>query len=256
MDVHTSDTENKDQMKVSIIIPAYNEQNRIGKTLDAYNDFLKTKNCIFELVVVLNGCTDNTYHVVHAKQSAIPHLIIIDIPQAGKGLAIKAGFADALSRSNDLIAFIDADMATRPEQFYELLERIEEHDGIIASRYMKGAQVFPPRPGIKEWGRRLVYQPLVRLLFGMRFADYQCGAKVFKRKVIEKVAPHFSVRQWAFDVELLYVCKRGGFTITECPTVWYDQADSKLKIRSGFRMLGALVKVRFKHSFLYQKFFA
>ncbi len=113
---------------------------------------------------------------------------------------------------------------------------------------MKESKVVPARPFIKEWGRRIVYQPLVWMLFGLRFSDYQCGAKLFKRDVIAKITPHLSVRQWAFDVELLYLCKKYGFTVKELPTVWYDQADSKLNIRSGgFPMLSNLFKVRWHH---------
>src|SRR5579872_2846573 len=174
-------------MKISIIIPAHNEQNRIGNTLDAYYDFFEKNHSDYEIVVVLNGCVDDTYKVVHAKQNKIRNCIMIDFAQAGKGLAIKAGFANALTRPNNLIGFVDADMATRPEHFYALVENIDDYDGIIASRYMPGALVYPPRPGVKEWGRRLVYQPLTWLLFGLNFDDYQCGAKLFKRAVIEKI---------------------------------------------------------------------
>ncbi len=235
-------------MKIALIIPAYNEEKRIGKTLEAYQAFFKQKGTNLTFIVVLNGCCDNTLAVVTEYQKKFGNIEISDISQAGKGLAIKVGFQRALKGPFDLIGFTDADMATRPNYFYELIDNRGEYDGIIASRYMKESKVVPPRPFIKEWGRRLVYQPLVRLLFGLRFADYQCGAKLFKRDVIEKVTPHLSVRQWAFDVELLYLCKKYGFKIREWLTVWYDQADSKLKIRSGgFPMLSNLFKVRWHH---------
>jgi hypothetical protein len=176
------------------------------------------------------------------------NLYIIDTPDAGKGLAIKLGFADALTRDNDAIGFVDADMATAPEAFDDLVVSLGDHDGIIASRYMPGADVYPPRPWIKRWGSRLIYESLVRLLFGLKYDDLQCGAKVFKRYVLEKVVPELKIRQWAFDVELLYLCKRNGFTIKEHPTVWHDQSGSKLTLRSGFYMLGSIVKLRLRYS--------
>jgi glycosyltransferase involved in cell wall biosynthesis len=237
-------------MKAAIVIPAYNEQNRIGKTLETYHAFFmqKAPEIQVEFIVVLNGCTDNTLAVVNKKKEMLENIHIVTIPQAGKGLAIKMGFQQALHYDYQVIGFGDADMATKPEHFYTLFDNVHGYDGIIASRYMKESKVFPARPPIKEWGRRLVYQPLVRLLFGLQFADYQCGAKLFKRNVIEAVTPHLSVRQWAFDVELLYLCKKYGFKIKEQPTVWYDQAESKLKIRSGgFPMLSSLFKVRWHH---------
>lgn len=239
--------------KVSIVIPAYNEASRIGRTLYAYHHFfadLKARAILdFELVVVLNGCVDNTLDVVTRAQQDLPELVIVNLNQAGKGLAIAAGFTNALTRHNDIIGFVDADMATAPTYFYDLIKALPGCDGVIASRYMKGAHVYPPRPWIKSLGRIIVYHSLVRLLFGLWYKDLQCGAKVFKRHVIEVVASKLTVRQWAFDVELLYLCKRNTFIIKEIPTTWHDQADSKLLImRSGMRMLSSLFRVRLHYS--------
>ena len=239
-------------MKISIVIPAHNEENRIFRTLRTYEQFFDEiasyDDVEYEFVVVLNGCTDHTLKVVTEAQEQWGNIIILDLPDAGKGLAITAGFQDALKRNNDIIGFVDADMATQPEYFYDLVGHLEGCDGVIASRYMDGARVEPPRPAIKRWGSRLFYEPLVRLLFGIHFYDYQCGAKVFKRRVIEKVAPELTAKQWAFDIELLYLTKKHGFEIVEVPTVWFDQADSKLRLfRSGSRMLGSLFKMRFRH---------
>lgn len=237
-------------MKVSIIIPAYNEEKRIERTLRAYHTFFSEHHeNTFELLVVLNGCKDNTLGVVTKVRNELGGAIrIIDLKPAGKGLAIKTGFADALTRDNDLIGFVDADMATAPQAFYDLINNIDKYDGIIASRYMPGAQVFPPRPFYKEWGRKIVYHSLVWLLFGLKYYDFQCGAKLFKRSVLETITPLLTVHQWAFDVELLYLCKKYKFKIREYPTVWHDQADSKLTLRGGIRMLSSLFKLRFRHS--------
>lgn len=239
-------------MKIAIIIPAHNEQDRIHKTLNAYHNFFEKKTIILKIkstfIVVLNGCTDNTLEVVADQQRQLKNIEIIVLKKSGKGRAIKKGFERALHGDFDLIGFVDADMATKPEYFYELIEHINDYDGIIASRYLKESKIFPARPAIKEWGRRLIYQPIVRLLFNLRFADYQCGAKLFRRKVIEKVTPHLIELQWTFDVELLYLCKKYGFKIKEWPTVWYDQTDSKLSVSSaGFAMLFHLFKIRWHH---------
>jgi glycosyltransferase involved in cell wall biosynthesis len=241
----------EDYMNVSIVIPAYNEEKRIYRTLAAYSHFFKevaqqdALTC--EFVVVLNGCTDATKTVVQAAADAWGSIVLVDLgAQAGKGLAIKVGFLNALQRPNDYIGFVDADMATLPEYFFDLIGYVKQCDGVIASRYMPGATVYPPRQKYKRWGSRLIYEPLIRLLFGISYYDYQCGAKLFTREVIEAVAPELTVKQWAFDVELLYRCKRHAFFIKEIPTVWYDQADSKLSLRAGLRMLGALIKLRFR----------
>jgi len=199
----------------------------------------------FELLVVLNGCTDGTFVVVEELAEQLESILIIEREQAGKGLAVRTGFANALERANDLIGFVDAAMATAPEKFYDLVSAMKNHDGVIASRYAPGAVVVPPRPALKRWGSRIFYEPLVRLLFGLRYHDLQCGAKLFKHQVIETVTPHMTVNDWAFDVELLYLCKKYGFDIVEMPTTWHDQAGSKLNtLAGGVPMLWELIKLR------------
>lgn len=237
--------------KISIVIPAHNEEQRIKKTLETYLAFfadLKNKRILdFEILVVLNACTDNTLLVLQEIQSEWNECLFIQLPDGGKGLAIKAGFLNALQRPNDYIGFVDADMATAPQAFYALIENINGCDGVIASRYRADSIIFPPRPWIKRWGSRVFYESLITLLYGMKYSDYQCGAKIFKRAVIAQVAPRLTVKQWAFDVELLYLCKKYGFKIKEIATQWHDQAGSKLRISSGFKMLAELVRVRFTY---------
>lgn len=238
--------------KISIIIPAYNEEKRIKRTLQAYTTYfnrLKDELLLdYEIVVVLNGCTDDTIGVVQEMQKVSFECLYVDLKEAGKGLAIKEGFLDALKRKNDLIGFVDADMATLPQAFYDLVQHIDNADGIIASRYMEGAKIYPPRPWLKRWGSRLIYEPLVRLLLGINYKDFQCGAKLFKRDVVQRIAPLMTMKQWAFDAEILYLCKKFGFNIKEYPTEWHDQAGSKLNYASGMRMLGSIIKLRWRHS--------
>ncbi len=242
--------------KISIVIPAHNEEQRIGRTLQTYGAFfrdLRERQIIdSELVVVLNGCSDNTLAVVQQEKESSANVYMLNLPQAGKGLAIKAGFAHALERENDFISFVDADMATAPQAFYDLIRNLEGYEGIIASRYMPGAQIFQPRPLIKRWGSKLVYESLVRLLLGLRYADLQCGAKIFSRRSVETFLPHLTVGQWAFDIELLYLCKKFDFSIREFPTVWHDQAGSKLRLSAGLAMLQSIIRVRQAHARLHE----
>jgi glycosyltransferase involved in cell wall biosynthesis len=234
--------------RLSIIIPAHNEQDRIGNTLKHYTNFLTNKKELdYEIVVVLNGCTDNTRAVVEEVQKNTAHIRLIDLPKSGKGHALIQGFKDALTRNNTLIGFVDADMATSAQAFYELITHLNNADGIIASRYITGADIKPKRPFIKRWGSRLIYEPLVWLLYGLAFKDLQCGAKVFKKHVINTIINQLSVTGWAIDVELLYLCKKYSFTIKEIPTVWRDKKGSKLTMSNGLAMLTTLFKTRFKH---------
>jgi len=235
-------------MTICIIIPAHNEEKRIGRTLEAYASYFQQHPFSVQFLVVLNACTDTTRSVVEKVQQVHSSISLLDLKPGGKGFAIRQGFQHALQTSADLIGFVDADMATSPEEFDKLIRACVDVDGVIASRYMPGSIVVPPRPFIKRWGSKLFYEPLVSLLFGMRYYDYQCGAKLFKRSVIEAVTPELTIDHWAFDVELLYVCKKHGFTIKEVPTEWHDQADSKLNIgRSGIKMISSLFQIYRRH---------
>lgn len=240
-------------MKIAIIIPAYNEEKRIGNTLHAYSEYFEKQaridNFGYEFIVVLNGCKDNTLQVVQDAAKKYPHISFINLTDAGKGLAIKAGFSYALNYDYTLISFVDADMATEPKDFYDLIKHMGNYDGVIASRYLPESKIYPPRPAMKKWGRKIFYNGLTRLLFGLKFVDLQCGAKIFKRSVVAAITPELMVKQWAFDVELLYLAKKHGFIIHEEPTVWTDKEGSKLQpFKAGMRMLGSLFELRFKHS--------
>jgi len=240
-------------MKVSIIVPAHNEEKRIERTLKTYITFFenvkKFKDLETRFIVVLNGCSDNTYEVVSKLQKQYNTIEILDKKKAGKGFAVIEGFKHALKEENDLIGFVDADMATLPKYFYDLILNINGADGIIASRYDKESKVTPQRPFIKSWGRKLIFNPLTRLMLGIRYTDFQCGAKLFKPRVLKKIVPHAQLTQWAFDIELLYLCKKYHFSVKEIPTTWHDQDDSKLRLfNSGIKMLGSIIKLRIRHS--------
>src|SRR3989338_8022676 len=205
-------------MKCSIIIPAYNEERRIGLTLDDYITFFSRfpqKNV--EIIIVLNGCTDNTLNIVQSFAKRSPIIRYLNIPQAiGKGGAIIEGFKTS---KGDLVGFADADGATRAEHFARLITSLGKADGIIASRWIPCAVMKPPQPLSRRIASRC-FNVLVRILFGLPFHDTQCGCKLFKRTAILQILPSLQTTRWAFDVDLLYHLKRRGFHVKEVPTVW------------------------------------
>lgn len=243
-------------MELCIVIPAHNEERRIELTVRSYvlafRDYQEeTQGALTTtFIIVLNGCTDSTKDIIQKIQAETANVEMIVLANAGKGLAVHAGFQAALKQRADLIGFVDADMATRPEFFYKLVQELQKNrlDGVIASRYMYGSIVVPPRPFIKRWGSKAIFESLVKLLFWLPYHDFQCGAKLFTKKAVEKIVPFLSVEQWAFDIELLYLCKKFGLTVQEVPTIWFDQPGSKLRLSAGFAMLGAVISLRIRHS--------
>lgn len=204
-------------VKLSIIIPAYNEEKRIKKTLDNYSKFFSKKMKDFEIVVVLNGCTDNTLLIVKELNKKNKKIKYLDFKEnIGKGGAIIEGFKAA---EGDLIGFVDADMATPPNAFYDLVKNINNHDVTIASRWLKGSKINVKQPLLKRIGSR-GFNFLVKLFFNLKFKDTQCGAKLFKKYVIKNILNDIGITRWAFDVNLLYVAKRKHYKIKEIPTEW------------------------------------
>ena len=241
------------QERVSIILPAYNEEKRIGKTIEEYLKFFseKKKNREikdFEILVVLNACKDNTIGVVKFFKKKYREIRFLNFEQGGKGFAITEGFKDALKQKNDLIGFVDADMATKPDAFYDLIKNIGKKDGIIASRWMKGSIIKTPQTILRIITSR-GFNFLTRSILFLNYEDTQCGAKLFKRGAIESVIDELGTAEWAFDIDMLYKLKIKGFKIKESPTTWEDKRGSKLNlIVVPFKMFSSIIRLRFIYS--------
>jgi len=242
---------------ISIIMPAYNEEKRIGSTLKLYSEYLekmrKKEKFEYEILVVINNTKDKTEDVVKTWRKKNKRINYINLVKGGKGYAVIEGFKNALKRGFDFIGFVDADAATPPEAYHLLIKNINGYDGSIASRYVKGSAIYPRRSFVRTIvGRTFNY--IVRALFMMNYKDTQCGAKLFRRKTLEKIIPNLGLTNWAFDVELLYECSKNGFQIKEEKTKWKEVDGSKVDInKTSLQMLSAVLQLRilkskFKHS--------
>ncbi len=217
--------------KVCIVIPAYNEEQRIEKTLEAYAEYFAQKEGKTTFLVVANNCKDNTVGVVQKIQKKHKNIELLDLKPGGKGFAIKEGFKWALEWDYDLIGFVDADMATLPQHFDELITASATTDGAIASRYAQGANVSPKRPFLRKLGGKF-YNWMLRTRLGIEFKDTQCGAKIFSKDTVAKITPHMEEKGWAADLEMLYLSKLFDKKIKEIPTTWSDQPGTHLQITS------------------------
>ncbi len=239
--------------KLCIIIPAYNEERRIGNTLKEYGKFFKNlkknKKLDFEILVVINNTTDNTEKIVLEHKKKCREIRILNFKRGGKGFAVREGFKDSLERENNLIGFVDSDMSTRPEDFYDLVKKIENYGGAIASRYIKGAKVFP-KQGFKRIFFSRVYNLFIRGLLWLHYKDTQCGAKLFTRKAIKKILQDLKFSRWAFDIDILYAMKKNKLKVKEIPTIWSDKDYSVINFgKAGPRMVFAMIRLRLLNSF-------
>ena len=215
--------------------------------LEAYLPFFTSRyHQDVEFLVVVNGSTDKTDEVVAGYAVRFPCVrVMVEPGRIGKGGAVMLGFRQA---QGDFIGFVDADGATPPEAFQALMDNIGGAGGIIASRWAKGSQVSPRQPLDRRVASR-IFNMMTRTLFGLRLTDTQCGAKLMRREAIHAILPHLGITQWAFDVDLLFQLRRGGFKIKEIPTTWHDVEGSKVQVGSASQeMMLALVRLRLIYS--------
>lgn len=228
-------------MGLDVVIPAYNEQERIGRTLRAYRKCLDAQT---RLIVALDRCTDRTIEVVRAHMDEDPRVELLEFPKLGKGGVLMEAFRVCEA---DLIGFIDADCSTPPAEFLRLVESAERADGAIATRHHPAA-VLPVR---RPFSRRVAsagFSLIVRTVFGLPYSDTQCGAKVLRRHVLRSILPLLSSRDFLFDVDLLVTAQRLGFSIVEVPTIWIERNGSHLNpVGDGKRMAASTLRLWLHH---------
>lgn len=234
---------------IAIVIPAHNEEKRIGKTLEEYIHYFKklsSRNLKFKIIVVINASTDRTSKIVEEKKNKI--LSSIEFLQGGKGFAVREGFTYALNQKFDYIGFVDADMSTTPQEFYRLYKEIKNDDGVIASRYLKGAKLTPKNTFFRVTASR-IYNFFIRSIMLIPYRDTQCGAKIFTSNSISKIINKMGITSWAFDVEMLYLLNKNGFKVKEVPTEWSNKDYSKINFwKSGPWMAMAILRLRLLNS--------
>ncbi len=234
-------------MKLSIVMPAYNEERRLPPVLEAYAGFFSERmGADAEILVIVNGSEDNTAKVARAIAESHPVVRVEEEPgKIGKGGAVMLGAGLA---TGDYVGFVDADGATSPEVFNDLYEKRGMADAVIASRWIKGAVVEPRQP-LKRRVSSRCFNFLVTTFFGFKIRDTQCGAKILKGSMMKEILPLLGETRWAFDVDLLFQVHRAGGSIREVPTVWRNMEGSKIHyFRSSLEMVVAIVRLRLLHS--------
>jgi dolichol-phosphate mannosyltransferase len=235
-----------------LLIPAYNEEDRIGPVLRDYAQFfLEHYTGKFELVVILNGCVDDTLGVVEKASREYPSIRYLDFKDPiGKGGALIEGLK--LAPRADLIGYVDADGATAPAAFFDLVARASQADCVIASRWIPGAIIHQTQTNKRRFASR-VFHYIVQCLFWMNIKDTQCGAKVIRREAVEKIHSALRIADMAFDINLLYALKRAGCSILEVPTEWTDKMGSKVVLgKTSLTMFLSILRVRLIYSPFYR----
>lgn len=240
----------KKGQRISLIIPTYKQEKTISKDILRIQSVMEQLRYPYEMIVIVDGITDNTYQRASKLQGK--KVKVYAYPQnKGKGYAVRYGM---LKAKGDIVGFIDAGMEIHPNGLSMLLEHFEWYkaDIIVGSKLHPVSKVnYPFVRKIMSVGYRL----LVKLLFGLSIRDTQVGMKFYRKKVIEEVLPRILVKRYAFDIEILAVAHRIGFTrIFEAP-IELDFKDSSITTSNFWKVITRMLwdtlaifyRLRFKH---------
>lgn len=232
-------------IQLSVIIPAYNEEQRLPGTLKTVDEYVRKQSYEYEIIAVNDGSKDHTGDILRESLTAIPHLKIIETKHRGKGFAVKRGMLEA---KGEIRLFTDADNSTSIDQVEKMFPWFSQGYGVvIGSRDVKGAVLAPPQ----SWFRSLVsaesFKFLRKVLVGLwDIEDSQCGFKAFSEKAAQAVFSRSLVEQFAFDPEALYLARSLGYKIKEIPVIWANNIHSKVNMQSIIRMCIDLFLIRMR----------
>jgi len=231
-------------MYLSVIIPAYNEEKRLPKTLEEIDNYLRRQSYDYEIVVVNDGSKDLTAEAVRGMSSVIKNLKLIDNKiNQGKGAVVRQGMVEA---KGEYRLFADADNSTSIDQIEKMWPEFEKgFDIVIGSRDIKGAVLDPPQPFLRNVILGEGFKLYRKFIIGLwKIQDTQCGFKAFSKKAAENIFPKCKINRFAFDPEILVVAKKLGYKIKEIPVYWKNDPESKVKFNSMVKMAIDLLKIK------------
>jgi len=235
---------NPPTLDLSIIIPAYNEESRLPKTLDRIVAYLNARPFQAEILVVDDGSSDRTAEIVNAGRQKYPGLRLVSNERnRGKGFSVRHGMLEA---RGEIALFTDADLSTPIEEADKLLAPIRErgYDAAIGSRAMDRSLIEVHQSVIREQAG-IFFNRLVRWIMGIEFSDTQCGFKAFRTERARIIFEQQRVERFGFDPEILFLAKRQGLRVAEVPVRWSHDSATKVNVASdGIRMFLELLLIR------------
>ncbi len=229
--------------KLSVIIPSYNEEHRIGHTLLSVSEFLKKQPYDYEILVINDGSKDGTAAVSRGLGAQVPNLRLVDNQENhGKGWVTRQGMLEA---AGDVRVFMDADNSTKIDEITKFLPYFDQgFDVVLGSRRITGSNVAKDQNRLREF-LGWVFRTIVHTLVPVGVTDTQCGFKAFTASATTAIFPKQTIFRWAFDVEILALARRSKLKIKELPITWVNDEASHVKLSGMINMLLEIIRIRF-----------
>ena len=230
---------------LSIVIPAYNEEGRLGETLARIGEYLDVRGLDAEILVVDDGSTDRTAPIASTALSRRRGRVVSNGENRGKGYSVRHGVLEAEGR---FVLLTDADLSTPIEEYDKLAAAVRDAqlDGAIGSRALAGSDVQVRQGWLRQTMGR-TFNRIIRVMTGLPFHDTQCGFKLMDRERMRPLFEKMAVDRFAFDVEWLFLCSRFGLSVREVPVVWRNAPGSKVSIVGDpLNMIVDVARVRWR----------
>jgi glycosyltransferase involved in cell wall biosynthesis len=232
------------QRSISIVIPAYNEEQRLPATLTRVEEYSSGQDFSFtEILVVDDGSSDGTAERAAEFMRGHPCVRLLQNPgNRGKGYSVRHGMLEA---KGDWVLFTDADLSSPIEELEKLLAAVEREDAqiVIGSRALDRSLVGVHQPLFREYAGRF-FNLVMRAVTGLKFKDTQCGFKLFQREAAREIFSRQRLERFGFDAEILFLAELLGYRAVEVPVRWNDVAGSKVGTLQGLNGFADLVRIR------------
>jgi dolichyl-phosphate beta-glucosyltransferase len=231
---------------LSVVIPAYNEEERLPQSLATVLDFLKKQSYESEIIISDDGSRDRTAALAAELLKGFPHQILVTSQNRGKGHAVRQGM---LASQGDYILFTDADLSTPIEEVTRFLSHLEkDQDIVIGSRALPGSQVEIHQNFLRETMGK-IFNLIAQMWTFKGIHDSQCGFKCFRREAARRLFSLQKLDGFSFDVEIVFLAQKLGFRLLELPVIWRNSAQSRVQVlRDPLLMFWDVLRIRRLHS--------
>lgn len=228
---------------LSVVIPCFNEEKRFTEGLSHFQDYLNKQEYLWEIILVNDGSGDSTLNLMQKAKEKSPKIKLISYQEnRGKGYAISKGVHEA---EGEIILFSDIDHSVPMETFEKFQPHFKEGwKVVIGSRRVKGSRFVKKQNKIRELLGRC-FTAIVRLSIDWEIKDATCGFKAFENKTAKKIFEKITIFDWAFDAEIIYICKINKIDYKQVPVEWADAKGSKVNVlKDAVKSLAGLLKIR------------